>query len=78
MKSMELKVGDVVQIDPEHDDVFGGCLMIVTDPKSWGAQGGVIVPKEGGRIGGDGLKVAYYRCAFKDMEFVGSAIWLLE
>lgn len=69
MIKRELKVGDVVQIDPEHDSDFGGCFMQVTEPKPWGAQGAVSVP------GKDGL--AYYRCKFEDMEYVGKATWII-
>ncbi len=77
MEKRDLKLGDVVQIDPEHDDVFGGCFMLVTEPKDWGAQGFVhALPgyddkgetTEGGR--------AYYRCEFEDMEYVGRAEWV--
>ena len=39
MSESQWSVGQVVQINPEHDEVFGGCLMVITDPKSWGAQG---------------------------------------
>jgi len=69
-----LIVGDVVQIDPEHDPVFGGCFMVVTKPKSFGAQGAVLGP---GMNGLDGTGVAYYRCAFEHMEYVGHAVWEL-
>lgn len=70
MKPTELKSGDVVQIRPDIDDgVFGGALMIVTEPKSWGAQGAVH---------GLGKGQAYYRCNFKDMEFIGHAAWVIE
>lgn len=68
LKQRKLEVGDVVQIDPEFDDVFGGCFMTVTEPKSWGAQGYVKpLKREQG--------LAYYRCEFENMEFVGKAIW---
>lgn len=67
MKKTELKVGDVVQIRPDIDEgVFGGALMIVTEPKSWGVQGAVH---------GLGKGMAYYRCQFEDMEFIGHAVW---
>lgn len=69
MKPRELKVGDVVQIRPDIDEgVFGGALMIVIEPKPWGAQGG---------IHGLGKGVAYYRCKFEDMEYVGICWWKL-
>ena len=64
-----LKAGDVVQINPAHDkDGFGGCLLLVTEPKSWGVQGCVRIPREGD---------AYYRVAFEYIELViGSAPWV--
>lgn len=70
MEPRELKVGDVVQIEPKHDDVFGGAFMLVTEPKNWGAQGAVHALKPG--------SVAYYRCAWAHMEFVGRAPWVLR
>lgn len=68
MDKRELKIGDIVQIDPAHDDRFGGCLMVVSEPKSFGAQGYFSIP------GSSGL--AYYRCSFADMEYVGHAEWV--
>jgi hypothetical protein len=76
MEPCELRVGDIVQIDPTHDDGrggqwFGGCLMVVTEPKPWGAQGyvqsaGVATPH-------------YYRCVFANMERTGGmAPWVLQ
>jgi len=67
MNKRELRVGEVVQIDPAHDDVFGGCFMQVTVPKTWGAQGFVKVPGGG---------FAHYRCSFANMETVGAATWI--
>ena len=68
MDKRELKVGDVVQIDPAHDNTFGGCFMVVSEPKSWGAQGYCAAPGQSG--------LAYYRCPFDAMEFVGRAEWV--
>ena len=76
MEKRELKIGDIVQIDPHHDPVFGGHFMVVIDPKSWGAQGYCpAFPYEGkdGRVEGG---LAYYRCKFENMELVGSAEWV--
>ena len=77
MEQRDLKVGDVVQIDPDHDPMFGACFMIVTEPKNWGAQGYVMVLP---RMGKDGVQVpggrAYYRCKFEHMELVGPATWI--
>lgn len=67
MQPKELKYGDVVQIDPDHDNRFGGCFMTVTEPKSWGAQGFCVSPAEKGSY--------YYRCKFENMELVGHAEW---
>jgi hypothetical protein len=69
MVRIELQVGDVVQIAPSHDDVFGGSLMVVTEPKGWGAQGYVNIPGRG---------LAYYRCAWEHMELVGRAPWVMD
>lgn len=70
MEKRDLEIGDVVQIRPDIDEgVFGGSLMIVTEPKSFGAQGAVH---------GLGKGQAYYRCNFADMEFVGKAPWVLK
>lgn len=64
-----LQVGDIVQIDPAADETFGACLMIVTEPKSWGAQGYVTVPGQGN---------AYYRCKHENMEKVGHCAWIRQ
>lgn len=72
MEKRDLKPNDIVQIDPAHDVVFGGCFMVVTEPKPWGAQGACIGPGYNG-LGGTGI--AYYRCKFENMEFVGHAEW---
>ena len=68
MKKRELQCGDVVQIDPEYDERFGGCFMLVTEPKSWGAQGFCVSPAETGFY--------YYRCKFENMEYVGKSPWV--
>lgn len=77
MQPRPLKIGEIVQIDPAHKDGrdvhwFGGCLMVVTEPKSWGAQGYV---QNAGSDGGP----AFYRCDFKHMEPTGGmAPWVLK
>ncbi len=64
-----LKAGDVVQIDPaHHEHGFGGCLLLVTEPKSWGVMGFVHIP---GEAGGE----AYYRVGFQHIELIGPAVW---
>jgi hypothetical protein len=73
MEQRELQVGDVVQIDPTKEGCFfRGALMIVTEPKSWGAQG--YFPAEFTRE--EMPKRAYYRASWAEMEYVGSAVWI--
>lgn len=69
VSAKRLEVGDVVQIDPAHDAMFGGSFMVVTEVKSWGAQGYVKALKEG-------TFLAYYRCNNEAMEYIGRAIWV--
>ena len=69
MQKVPLEIGDVVQINPENK-MFGGCFMVVTEPKAWGAQGGIAVPGQPG--------IAYLRCKFEEMEYVGRATWILD
>ena len=74
MQPRELKVGEIVQIDPAFNDGrtgswFGGCLMVVTESKPWGAQGYVQ------SAGVDGQH--HYRCQFEHMEPTGGmAVWM--
>jgi hypothetical protein len=66
-RSDTVRVGDVVQIDPTVDGHFAGCLLTVTEVKSWGVQGFVKVPASG---------EAYYRCPFGQIARVGRAEWV--
>ncbi len=70
MTPRELAHGDVVQLDPALG-MFGGCFMLVTEPKSWGAQGFVQVPGDLNKGGG----AAYFRARWEHMEYIGKAIW---
>jgi hypothetical protein len=76
MKKTELKVGDIVQIRPNLGSFFDGCFMVITEPKSWGAQGYIPHPQQNNEDGS--VSVPYFRCKFEDMEFVGKAVWVLE
>lgn len=81
MEPRELEIGDVLQIDPDHDEVFGGKFMVVTEPKEWGAQGYVdSLPLKSGETGVcvTVRGTAYYRCKFENMEYVGKVAWLKE
>jgi len=64
--------GDVIQIDPEHDPVFGGCFAIVEEVKLWGVNlCGCPIPS------GDG-RVAYYRVPHGAYAVIGRAAWVEE
>ncbi|NCU32880.1 MAG: hypothetical protein EOM23_08120, partial [Candidatus Moranbacteria bacterium] len=68
MEKRELKIGDVVQIAPEHDDKFGGCFMVVSKVYEFGAQGDFPTPGKNGLV--------YYWCPFSAMELIGHAEWI--
>jgi len=67
--------GDVVQIDPEHDSVFGGHFLVVTEVASWGVQGYVPV-LENRRDLAVSCPLAYYRAAFSQIKRIGHAEWM--
>ena len=64
-----LKVGEVVQLSPEdcRNRMFAGCIMTVTEPKTWGAQGYVQALGTDEKPGG----MAYYRANWDEMEVTG-------
>ena len=66
----EYAVGDVVQIDPAHDAMFGGAFLVVTELKSWGVMGYCHPLAEAGGQ-------AYYRVAFEHIAYVGKATWVV-
>ena len=72
----EYKVGDLVQLDPANvgNPMFAGCIMVVTEPKPWGAQGYVQALGSDGKPGGQ----AYYRAKHEEMYPVGMACWIVE
>ena len=74
MKVSQLKVGDLVQLDPEtvQDKMFAACFMIVTELKDFEAQEYVL-----GMDGNPGGQ-AYYRATWEEMEFIGKAEWILQ
>lgn len=65
---MEAKIGDVYQIDPEYDKVFGGCFLTVSEAKKWGVAGYFNIPS------GDDA-IAFYRCKYENMVKIGEAQW---
>lgn len=76
----KLLIGEVVQLAPEPgvctNPVFAGCLLVVTELKSFGCMGYVQVLGENGKPGGQ----AYYRPRWNEMELLrGScAPWRVE
>lgn len=73
MNRIDLRFGDVVQLSPEcRNPMFAGCFMLVTEPKTWGAQGFIqgvgTREQQGGRY--------YYRAKWEEMEPVGRAAWV--
>ena len=74
MQASKLEEGEIVQLNPEAvgNPMFAGCMMVVTEPKTWGAQGYVQALGEDGKPGGQ----AYYRAKWEEMEPVGRAEWV--
>jgi hypothetical protein len=69
--------GDIVQLDPDQtkNKMFAGCLMTVTEIKTWGVQGYVQALGENGEPGG----AAYYRAVTGSyLPTGGSAPWLIK
>ena len=74
MQKKELKEGQLVQLNPETvgNKMFAACIMVVTEPKAFGAQGYVKGLGQNGEPGGQ----AYYRAKWEEMEPVGVAEWV--
>jgi len=74
MEARTLLAGEVVQLSPEcGNPMLAACFMVVTEAKSFGAQGYVQVTGSGGQPGGQ----AYFRAKFEEMEPVGMAAWVV-
>jgi hypothetical protein len=72
MLKQELRPGMVVQLSPgAMNPMLATCMMTVTEPKPWGAQGYIQCTGENGKSGGQ----AYYRARWEEMELVGEAVW---
>ena len=76
MQQQEIKECQLVQLNPAtvRNKAFSGCIMVVTEPKSFGAHGYVQALGENGVHGGQ----AYYRATWEEMEIVGNAKWVVE
>lgn len=71
-----LQIHSIVQLDPEKtkNPMFAGCLMVVTEIKSWGVQGYVQGLGSNGISGGQ----AYYRAEHGTFEITcGRAVWVI-
>lgn len=69
MASTELRVatGDIVQVNPGKE-MFGGCMVVVTEVKPWGIQGYV----QSAGVPGQ----QYIRLKWEDIEPTGGkAVW---
>lgn len=64
----EIRKGDIVQVDPSAEGMFAGCLIVVSEIRADGIQGYVHVPGSGH---------AYVRKNWDDIEFVGTAVWMM-
>lgn len=78
MLSSEMRPGDIVQLSPETcgNKAFGGCMMVVAEPKPWGAQGFVqALGEDRETMGGQ----AYYRARWDEMEPTGGVtVWEID
>lgn len=72
MEKYDIERGDVVQLNPQHVR-FPCALVVVTEPKSFGCQGYLMLSGETEACRFSGL--AYIRPKFEDFEFVGRIVW---
>lgn len=71
----QLQIGDVVQIDPAHGLMWGGCFAFVKELKAWGAEVFVAIPEQQHQPPGE----AYLRVRWEHMEWIGKAVfWPLD
>ena len=65
-----MNVGDIVQVNPEVE-VFGGCMVVVTEVKPWGIQGYV----QSAGVSGQ----QYIRLKTEKIEATGGkAVWVVS
>lgn len=76
MTPRELTPGEIVQLSPEacRNRMFAGCMMVVSEPKAFGAQGYV----QGLGANEEPAGQAYYRAKWEEMEPTdGMAVWVV-
>jgi len=66
----DFKEGDIAQVNPDKDAVFGSCFMLITEVRSWGVIGYVSIPSP------HGAGQAFLRKKYEDIERVGRASWI--
>ena len=76
MQKTKLPPQTLVQLNPVTvgNKMFAGCIMVVTKPTEFGAQGYVQALGENGLPGGQ----AHYRATWEEMEMVGVAEWIIK
>ena len=69
MTQDEIKVGDIVQVNPDKE-MFGACMVVVTELKSFGIQGYV----QSAGVNGQ----QYIRLKFDEFESTGGkTVWVV-
>lgn len=75
MEKTELKEGDILQIYDTHPS-FPCFFVVVTEPKSWGAQGYLLHSRDFDAVKFKGR--AFIRVAFEEVEYCGKVAWIEE
>lgn len=72
----EITVGEILQLNPDtcKNHMFAGCLLVVTEVKSWGVQGYVQGLGNDGKPGGQ----AYYRAKMDEIAITGGKVLISE
>lgn len=73
-----LSISSIVQMDPDltRNQAFAGCLLVITEIKSWGVQGYV---QALGESRSDRGGQAYYRAKWDEFEPTGGlAMWMVR
>lgn len=73
MISRTLEIGDILQINTEHEG-YPGFFLVVTEPKSWGAQGYLLHSRNFEAVRYQGR--AFLRVKFEEVEYCGHVEWM--
>lgn len=76
MEKRELQPGDLLQFNPEHE-VYGGQIVMVTEPKCFGCQGVLFLDREYQNLSRYKGR-AFIRPKFEEVEFIGRIEWYYE